>query len=173
MFGYVLGPLVDISGSRGDWRPQGVLWQLACSWLAPLVSCLVRGVPGLGQIGSWSGVCPGANKLEGGFQNGSCQHQVLPKFLSNYCFCLEFRVCEILCALLKNGAFISYSPLALLRVIPNGLKGKHSRELAFTVQPPPRLGITMWLSDPLLIGENLYNCDYPPLCGSPNWEHVS
>ena len=31
----------------------------------------------------------------------------------------------------------------------------------------PRLGSPMWSSNPLLLGENLCNCDSLPICGSP------
>ena len=34
----------------------------------------------------------------------------------------------------------------------------------------PRLGRLIWGSDALLLGGNLCNCDYPPVCGLPTWQ---
>ena len=75
-------------------------------------------------------------------------------------------MCEILCAPCKSGVSISHSPLALLKLSPAGLQSQTFWGFVFLVQGLctgyPRVG-----SDPLLLGEELCSCNYPPICGSP------
>ena len=55
--------------------------------------------------------------------------------------------------------------MALPKVIPTGLQSQmfwgSSSQCRTT-----RLGSPMWGPDPLLLGENLCNCNYSPICGS-------
>ena len=89
---------------------------------------------------------PGANQLEGGFQNGACQClclqgelQLLAASLADSprstdesdlgsfqitASALVPGVCEILCAPFKRGISISPSPLGLLKLIPAGLQSQ-------------------------------------------------
>ena len=59
----------------------------------------------------------------------------------------------------KGIAFVSCTPLALPCTSSIGLQSQTSWLLVFTVQEPD-VG-----SDSLLLGENLYNCDYLPFVG--------
>ena len=51
-------------------------------------------------------------------------------------------------------------------------KAKHSGTLSSQCRIP-RLESLMWGSDPSLLGENLCNCNYHPICGSPTQEYES
>ena len=75
-------------------------------------------------------------------------------------------VCAILCVPFKSGVSVSHSPLALPEVNPTGLKAKRSGGSSSWCRT---LGLwsPMWGSDPSLLGENLRNYNYPPVCGSP------
>ena len=50
---------------------------------------------------------------------------------------------------------------------PLAFKVRHSGGLSPCCRTP-RLGSPIWGSDPLLFGENLCDCVYPPTCGSPS-----
>ena len=65
---------------QGQLWAQGFLMQPVCLWMGLChcpVSSLARGIPVLVPAGWWvgAGLGPEANKLEGEFQNGDCQHQ--------------------------------------------------------------------------------------------------
>ena len=81
---------------------------------------------------------------------------------------LGLRACEILCASFKSGVSISHSPLALLKVRPAAFKAKCSGGLSCWCRTPG-LGSPMWSSDHSLLGKNLCNCNYLPICGLSTW----
>ena len=93
---------------------------------------------------------------------------VWPRLLSNYCLCAGIRGCDILCMPFKCEVSLSCSTLALPYANPTGLQSKMFWGLNFLVRDPG-LGSLMWGLDPSLLGENLYNCDYPFACESPTW----
>ena len=90
---------------------------------------------------------------------------VCPKLLSNNCLWLGLRACEILHAPFKSRDSVSYSSPALLNIRSTSLQSHTCWRLIFPAQDPG-LGSLMWGSDPLLLGEDLYNCDISPICGS-------
>ena len=65
---------------------------------------------------------------------------------------LGARAREILCVLLKNGMYISHSPLSLLKVSSPGFQNKYSEVLSSLCRRPG-LGIPVWDLDPLLLGD--------------------
>ena len=97
-----------------------------------------------------------------------------PSFFKITASALGPRVCEVLCAPFKSGVFISHSPPALLKVSPAGLQRQRFWGLVFLDKVLPGVGPLGWGAQcgtwaPLLLGENLYSCNYPPVCGSPTW----
>ena len=79
---------------------------------------------------------------------------------------LGLGAAEILCAPFKSGGSISYSPLALPKLSSTGLQSQCS-EASSSWCRTLRLENPMWVSEPSLLGENLCNCNYPPVLGSP------
>ena len=75
--------------------------------------------------------------------------------------------CEVLCAPFKSAVYF-LQPSGTLRKPhwPSNLNilGNLSSQCKTL-----GLGSLMWGSDPLLLGENLCNCNYPLVCGSPTW----
>ena len=76
-----------------------------------------------------------------------CFFQIAASFLGA-------RAREILCVLLKNGMYISHSPLSLLKVSSPGFQNKYSEVLS-SLWRRPGLGIPVWDLDPLLLGDNV------------------
>lgn len=70
-----------------------------------------------------------------------------------------------LCMRPWRGESASYSLLVLLYTRPAGLQSQIFLGIIFPVQDS-RLGSPVWGCDPLLLGENLWSCEYPPVCGS-------
>ena len=80
---------------------------------------------------------------------------------------LGLGACEILCVPLKSGLSISYSPLALPKVSTTGFQSQTFWGLIFLVQDPQaRSWGAQCGVDLSLLGENLCNCNYAPICGS-------
>ena len=77
--------------------------------------------------------------------------------------CKFYRVC------FKSKVFVSYSPLTLLKARLRGLQNQIFWEFICLVQTDPKLASPMWALDALLLGQNLWNCDYPLLHWSPTW----
>ena len=77
--------------------------------------------------------------------------------------------CEILCAPLRAESlfptvvWLSYKQALL------AFKAKHSGGSSFRCRTH-RLGSPMWGSDRSILGQNLCNYDYPPVCGPPTRE---
>lgn len=71
-------------------------------------------------------------------------------------FCLHFLRVESL--------FLTALCLFCMSV-PLAFKARHSWASSFCCKTPG-LRSLMSSSDPLLFGENLFHCDYPPICGS-------
>ena len=80
---------------------------------------------------------------------------------------LGLTVCEILRVPCLSGVSFLQAPsspeckLHLQRQIFWGL--------VFLVPGPPQLGSLIWVLDPSLPGENLCDCDYPPVCWLLSW----
>ena len=64
-----------------------------------------------------------------------------------------------------RGESASYSLLVLLYARSAGLQSQIFSGIIFPVQES-RLGNPVWGCDSLLLGENLWSCEYPPVCGS-------
>lgn len=86
--------------------------------------------------------------------------------LSNYCFLSWVSKTVRFCVQTLRADSVSYSPLALLKVSCTGLQSKVFWGL-FWYRIPGLESLT-WGLDPLLLRENLYSCDYPPL-----WEFLT
>lgn len=73
-------------------------------------------------------------------------------------------MCEIVCTPFKSGVSISHSPLTFPNISPVGSSKPDVLGAHPSSEGPlgwdPDVG-----SDPLLLGENLCHCDYPPICG--------
>ena len=70
--------------------------------------------------------------------------------------------CEILCAPFKSRICLFSHPV-LLNVSPTGFQ---TQTFWGTCQcRPPGLGSLMWGLVPSLLGEELYDCNYPLICG--------
>ena len=80
---------------------------------------------------------------------------------------LGFRACEIWCMLFKNRVSVSYNPLGLPKMTPADLQSQAFWRLIFLVQDPWAASLT-WDSFSLVLGENLFSCDYPPIVGHPH-----
>ena len=81
---------------------------------------------------------------------------------------LGLRTCDILHMSCKNRVSVSITlwlshiqTLLAFKARCSGVMSSQCRTLG--------LGILMWDLNPLFLGENLHNCDYSPLCGSPTW----
>ena len=77
---------------------------------------------------------------------------------------LELGVCEILHAPFETLFPTAYQLSCTQALL--ALKARYSRASSFQCMTPG-LGNTIWGLDCFLFGRNLYNCDYPPDCGSP------
>ena len=73
---------------------------------------------------------------------------------------LGLRACEIWDMSFKNKVSISYRPPAPQYPNQAGLQ-------SLTFLGLPGLCISIWVSDTLLLGKNLCNCDYSPFCVLP------
>ena len=80
---------------------------------------------------------------------------------------LGLGACEILCVPFKSRFSISHNPIALPKLSPTSLQNQTFWGLVL------RLQSLMWGLNPLLLGENLCSCNYPPICGSPTWVYGS
>lgn len=89
-----------------------------------------------------------------------------PGFFQINASALELRMCEILCAPLKSEfCFLKPSGSPVRKPhwpFPASCSGGFSSWCRTS-----GLGCPMWGLDPLLLGENLCNCDCPFVCGSP------
>ena len=76
---------------------------------------------------------------------------------------LDPGACESLCAPFKSTVSTSHSSLGLWRVSPAGLQSQMLWGLVFPVYDPQVMEPNMG-SDPSLLGEDLCNGNYPPVC---------
>ena len=92
---------------------------------------------------------------------------VWPRLLSNYYSVLIPEHVEILCVLFKSRVYFLRPSSSPVHKAPTPVfKARHSGGL-FSQCRNPSLGSLMWGSNPLLLGENLCNCDYPLICVLP------
>ena len=78
------------------------------------------------------------------------------------------RVYEILCAPFMSVVSLSASPLGLPKASPAGLQNQTFWGSS-SWHRTPQLRSPMWGSDQSLLGENLCNCNYSPICVLPSW----
>lgn len=86
---------------------------------------------------------------------------------SNYCFLSWVSKTVRVCVQTLRAESVSYSPLALLKVSPTGLQSKVFWGLFW--YRIPGLGSLTWGLDPMLLRENFYSCDYPPVWELFTW----
>ncbi|XP_032331516.1 oligophrenin-1 [Camelus ferus] len=65
-----------------------------------------------------------------------------------------------------SGVSVSHSPLALLKVSPTGFQSQIFLAFIFPIQDPQAVEPTVVL-EPLLFGENIFNCNYPSVSELP------
>ena len=88
---------------------------------------------------------------------------VWPRLLLNYYLleCVRFCMCPLRVeSLFPIALWLSHTQA------PLALRARHYRNLSSWCRAHG-LGSLMWGSDPLLLGENLWNYDCPSICGSP------
>lgn len=100
------------------------------------------------------------------FQESFQDQLVCPfRLFSDHCLCTGFQsVWDSVCPLRAES--ISYSPPALPYARPASFQSQCSGSSSFWCKTPG-LRSLMWDLDPSPPGDNLCNCDYPPVCGSP------
>ena len=77
------------------------------------------------------------------------------------------HVGSCVCPLRVESLFPTENPLLWVsRKAPLAFKTIRFRGLS-SLSRTPGLGSPMWGSDPTFLGQNLCNCDYSPVCGSP------
>ena len=83
-------------------------------------------------------------------------------------FALGLRSCEILCVPFESGSLLFPTTLWLSwKQAPLAFKTRCSGGLSYQCRSPG-LGSPIRGSDRSLLGENICNCDYLPICVSPN-----
>ena len=166
----------------GQLGAQEVLRQPACWWVdlcLCLANCLPWGVPVLAPKGCWVGPGSSANKPEGGFQSGTCQHPcpcggtsspkwLLPVSLSPgwapVAFCLSGRL---------RSAGEAYP--SSFQITPSILGPRACEILCVLFKSGvlssqcriPGLGSLILSLTTHSLGENLCNCNYPHFFGWP------
>ena len=128
------------------------------------------------------------NRLKGRLQNGTCQHMPSGGVPVSWREAFQYQQVGLTQSPFKLRPLHWDSelvrgctcPLRLESLFPTVLWLSHMQApLAFKARcsgvlssqcKAPGLGIPMRGSEPLLLGENLCNCDYPSMCGSPTWE---
>ena len=169
---------MDALVHRGDHQPSwlpdpalcGDCWLLVAGAVWSLDCC--QPTCGWGQVPGWL--------IEGGLQNGifqyqcPCDRKTSPKMAAMNIY-IPRRSPSCLLLLQDQQVGLTQAPFILLLLPRSPICNPHWPSkpdvlglICTGVQcRTPRLGSSMWGLDLLLLGENLCNCDYLPVCESP------